>query len=614
VRYLTQVRFGPGMRFFLDPFGRRLSIKSESARLFPTGPLFRLQYESWLKNRYRSLGNLNFAWAFRGREAKSFENAASLVPLWYGNRGQPFVYDPQRNLYLGVEAGRSRIWRDFQEFRDRSIRDAMNLISDLLKKIVAEVPVVYSWSQHSLIFTNTSESGFDGLGIEAYGTGKSLATDAGAYTYAQCEEATRNIWCLVTGTQTTEDPRKPEVGFASREALIEHLRWLRDLGAKGFFVFGLQILPEETWKNFELLRDPRQLGWLAAFKQEMQGDIGFASYNPLVFFFPTNLFPPSRTGPIRPGVWWMPTLRPGIRLGLGDALSGYLINEPDGPRACIWSNEGKQHIDIPLNKGQEVKVFGPDGASMPSGPKTRLSIDVGPEPVQIWGLAAEDIFPLQIARDAMEEYERLLKMAEQRKLEVKPFQETLKSVKTLYRFSEGTAALIYGSIRAPLQILKSALSPYLWIEGEQPVSHTFDEVALSEGCSSGTYLKLFNQDPPGPEGYTATYEFSLASEAEYTIWLAGSPQNSPQYSPVLWSIDSGAWQGAAESVPSQTYADGFAWTRLGAAQLARGKHVFRIRVSERRREPNDAWVASIDALVFAKGTFNPDGIKKPPVE
>ncbi|MCC6442293.1 MAG: hypothetical protein IT210_02430 [Armatimonadetes bacterium] len=614
VRYLSQVRFGPGFRFYLDPFGRKLAIKSESARLLPTGPIFRMQYENWLRTRYRTVGQLNFAWGLRGRGASTFENATQMIPFWYGNRGQAAVYDPARSLYLNADVGNSRLWSDFQEFRDRSIREAMSLMSDILKSTVADVPVVYSWSQHSSIFSNPTESGYDGLGIEAYGSGKSLVTDAAAYTFAQAEEAGKTLWCVVTGTQTSEDPKKSQLGFASREAMAEHLRWLRDMGAKGFFLFGLQLLPEDTWKSYALTGDPKQLGWLSGFKRELESDAGFAAYRPRVFFFPTNLFPPSRISEIRPGVWWVPTLRRGVRLDLGDQMSGYLIQEQDGPRAYLWSNGETQKIDIPITKGQEVQAFGPDGTPIPVGKRPRLTLEVGPEPVQIKGLAAEDVFPMQIAASAMSEFERLLKVAQARRLEVKPFEDTLKGVKTLYKFNEGTAAIIYGSIKTPLQILRSALTPFLWMEGEQPTSHTFDEVALNEGCSNGAYLKLFNQDAPGDEGYSATYEFSLGTEAEYTLWLAGSPQNSPEYSPFLWSIDNAAWQGVADTAPTQSYGQGFAWTRVGAAQLTRGKHTLRLRIAQSRAQPSPAWAASIDALVLSRSPFNPDGIKKPGVD
>ena len=51
------------------------------------------------------------------------------------------------------------------------------------------------------LFTNTPDgSGYDGLGIEAYGHGLALSRDAGAYAYAQAEETPKTTWLIVSDT------------------------------------------------------------------------------------------------------------------------------------------------------------------------------------------------------------------------------------------------------------------------------------------------------------------------------------------------------------------------------------------------------------------------------
>ena len=135
-----------------------------------------------------------------------FATAARCIPLWYQFRGIPALYDPVKGVQYAIYNQRpaginQTFWNDLQAFKVESTRGYMNAIADALKKGVADVPVVYKWTQHSPLFTNTADSGgYDGLGIEAYGHGLALSRDAGAYAYAQAEETPKTTWLIVSDT------------------------------------------------------------------------------------------------------------------------------------------------------------------------------------------------------------------------------------------------------------------------------------------------------------------------------------------------------------------------------------------------------------------------------
>src|SRR5439155_171780 len=87
-------------------------------------------------------------------------------------------------------ADQSRFWADLRQCRNESIVYHMNVIADLLKREVANVPVLYTYTQQGRIFTNTQTSGgFDGLGVSAYGRGSSLVTGGADAAYSQAAES-----------------------------------------------------------------------------------------------------------------------------------------------------------------------------------------------------------------------------------------------------------------------------------------------------------------------------------------------------------------------------------------------------------------------------------------
>ncbi|HPP75847.1 MAG TPA: hypothetical protein PLU88_12070, partial [Armatimonadota bacterium] len=358
--FIGKVKFGRGLRFFVDPIASKMDFPDDLLSVIPNSPEFRLEFEAYLAKKYLNIGSLNAAWGLVGDNLTSFQEAARLIPLWHAGRGLPAVYDRAKGKRYTIDAPRSKIWLDIYDFRDASTRNYLNTTADLLKRHSANVPVIYKASRHRQVLSNgNSRGGFDGLGVEAYGKGEELVTKAAGPVYSLAEESARSMWFIVTGTQDTLNRKKSTVGFASRESLLVDFDLLSEIGVKGIFVYGLQVLPEEHWKNHSLVLAPEQLAWLKEFKGKFSTS-DRAEFKPDVLFYPTSPVAGADTRRLGPGRWWLPSIRTGSPVNMGETIGGYVLGGQDG--FCLWSRIGAQTITIPIESSQKPTLVYPLGA------------------------------------------------------------------------------------------------------------------------------------------------------------------------------------------------------------------------------------------------------------
>ncbi len=168
---LGQVKLGKGFRFFLDALPPDLALREEGRRLVPSGGGFRMEWAAWLARKYRHVDALHTAWGLPERDLRKVEEAASLLPLWSGGKGIPAFYDRATGKRLKAAAAiqdNSAFWDDLQAFKAESVRGYMNALADVLKREVADVPVVYRWTGSGPLWEILpAVAGFDGIGLEA---------------------------------------------------------------------------------------------------------------------------------------------------------------------------------------------------------------------------------------------------------------------------------------------------------------------------------------------------------------------------------------------------------------------------------------------------------------
>ena len=440
-------------------------------------------------------------WGIENHDVPDFTTAARCIPLWFQHRGLPAIYDPTTGTrydiaYKPTSGIRSDYWDDLQLFKVESTRGYMNAIADALKKGVADVPVVYKWTQHSPLFTNTADTGgYDGLGIEAYGHGLALSRDAGAYAYAQAEETPKTTWLIVSDTADAPAAEKTAPGFVSKASLFDDWDTLRDMGARGFFAEALQRLPAADNANVSLLAVPDQLGWLGSYAATLQASARtLAAQRPQVLWYPEDVAGPDVGVRLLAGdVWWLPTYRAGQGLLLGPGLLGYGLADPvDGqPLNVLWCPGGDvSGARFALGKDARPLITNAAGAALPAPHGDGVwTVPVGPAPTLVRGVPT---LPLSVDAPAAAEREarRLIARAASEKVNVDQLSATFFHIENTTRDGSEEALLRYGDFQEVVSGLTLALRPYVWLEAEVPFEHTFDSLVPDPEASGGAFLSL----------------------------------------------------------------------------------------------------------------------------
>jgi hypothetical protein len=626
LRALSGVRWGPGLRFFLNPIDVDAGLRGDVEELLPASEVFRVEFEAWLQRR-GGVGDISAAWGLNDRHLESLQVAARLVPLWPRDEPGPgpgWLIDPETMDLYRVDRRRSRFWNDLADFRVATARHAMNVIADLLKQRVAEVPVLYRWTQFHPVYTNPETvDGWDGLAYREEGTSGSSSPSrplppspplslAAPLAYAQCEASARTLWCAAIG------------GSQEATATEGVLSALRAIGVRGYYIEGAG--------------DSR----LASLGATWAADPAAVTERPPVIFFPTQRLPGAGVRRLSNGVWWLPSYAGGRSLILGEGVEGYQIDLPFAdqpqPTTYVWSTTEPQKVTLVVPQDVLIGVYDTLGQPVKAKPKGgKLRLDLTEVPYVLTGLRSEQVFPVEATAHALAELDALMQMAEARRLNPNvliALKAAIADARAI--FTERGAATAFDLLRGPLESLRELLSPYLWIEGERPREHSLDGVVPEPGASDGAFLSLSRAREPSGGAYVARYTVNVNTPGLYELWLAGSAPGQEGASPVHWQIDpiettprDGAARDKAKgqelplppSISSSTpttvgapYAPGLSWTRLGAMRLEAGRHVLTLSVSERGRgsaDRPDRYLFRIDALLLAREPFEPNGIRKP---
>jgi hypothetical protein len=615
VTLFSQVKFGPGLRFFLDPLVHPISLQGEVENLVPDSPSFRLEWEAYLASRYPTIDDIMNAWGISEREGMDIKQASRLIPLAANGRGVPFFLDTATGKRYETRGGDIRFWSDLNDCRTSSLTYYLNAITGVLKREIADVPVVFTRTHHHRIFANQDRNnGFDGLGIAAYARGSAIVSGGAGSVIMQAKEAKRNVWCLVTETQDTSSTTKAQLGYPSQQTLFYDLDWLRGIGAKGFFVNGFQVLPEEAYQNFQLLRAPEQIGWLKAYADRMKvvvTPVGSSSILP---------YPTAAAGVVRPGpitgssLYWAESLAPGKLLNFGTSYQGYIISLPEGDTTVLWSLSGSRQTRLMVGDPRKVVITTPDGVPVKfkaDNKKRMVTLEMGDTPLIIKGNESENTYPMEAVEDAILMLKALVAQATEQKLpEAQDFKFRLDRAETNYKLKSQRMAFLQAAeaVNGILQVLQ----PYTWLEAERAAIHTFSEAPGNPAASGEGYLALNTDARPGNSGYGAEYRFNVPSNDTYSLWIACTPPG-PNTSPFVWLIDNGQARSSADAAPAGApYMNNqFVWMNLGRVQLDKGPHTLTLRVVEQAQAGR--YALALDSILLTRGVFTPNGIIRPTI-
>ncbi len=640
LHYLGQAKFGKGLRFYLDPLARRIGLAGETDYLVPDSPGFTLEWEGFLTQRYPNVEDLKLAWGLIEGDFKTHREFARLFPLWANDRGVPYLYDPQgRKTTRILHVAQSKWWADFLQCRNESLSYYMNSMATVLKRQVADVPVVYTWTQTHPIFWNTNrDSGFDGLGVVVRSHGSSLTARTLGPAYSEAEQAERTLWCIATeivgDTDATQARPRPTTqtaalaapdpsssapssgGYAAKGDLFVTLDQLRRVGVKGFFAQGFQTAPPETNSGAtDWLAAPDSLAWLHEYAARLAGEANAARYAPQTLFFPQANPGPARIGMV-PGannVLWLNSYAIGDTLDWWPAYSGYTLqrgSDANSSETVLISLQGRRETHLFAPNAKTVTAFTPEGAPVPVKilNKTMVSVTLDTTPT-VFRAGGQRLVPQEAAEDAAKQLTALIESALQQKVTtVDNARGPLERAEYALKQKDFETAYTYS--RQSLDDLTSQAAPYIWLEGETPRVHTFSELAANPEASGGGYLRLATPNT-NRLGYAARYMFDVPSDGSYAVWLAGTVPG-PNTSPIQWRINSEPPQTPADStMHGPLYlSERFGWMQLGTVALKKGpQQTLTVYVADRAQSGDFNF--AIDALMLTTRAFEPNGPVRP---
>lgn len=608
-----KVKFGPGLRFFLDPLASPLAVTDEVANLIPDSPGWRLEWEAFLSRKYANLEELIGQWGIVDNDVTTFRDASNLLPLFNAGKGIPFYLNTVTNKRVQVTGSGARFWADLHAFQDETLATYMDAAANLLKREVANVPVVYTHRAGQRFATLTAPScAIDGLGVVAYGTGTALVTGGADATYSQCREATRPLWCVVTETADVANAAGVRPSYTSQQGLTYDLDWLRGIGAKGFFLQAFVNLADASPSEWATARVPEQLDWVHAYAARIGSEAGMAASQPRTLSFPSVAAGIVHSGPIGTGgVWWVPSLSTGKVLEFGTSYVGYTIASAEGELTVLWSLTGPRETHLLVSDPKAVKVTTPDGQPILckiDAKRRTLALMIDATPVVLHA-SGDSVFPMEALDDAMRQLNGLIKSADDAKIPVHEFHYQLDRIEVSERRKDYTVA--YANAIQALNGIIGVLQPFSWREAENATQQTFTEVAKEPAASGGRVLLLNTEAPAPREGYAAQYSLSVPVEDTYTVWVSCTPLGG-QASPFLWLMDTGDTHTSneAEAVGEPYLGDQFRWYRLGRATLRKGSHTLTLRVTDRAAALKRYHLV-LDAVLVTRTAFTPNGINKP---
>ncbi len=280
------LKLGKNLRFFIDPLQNEMNATPTA---IPTGEKFRDGFCNFLFARYQNIAILNRAWQTEGNSVPDFKTASRLLPVHSGTDTSRWIDPETSKVYIFTNPSSQALF-DLREYRGQVCQRIINRVSDTLKSI-ADVPVIL---KHNIWFSDwfvnpQKNGGMDGVGMESYCYGDSLAYHNSVVVYAEALQSARNQWCLVTESSAAAfEGQKDYCGYMDRLQMMYDIDQLSMLGAKGFFHFGFSFDPDGgRFFTTELPRDPRQLEWLATQAKIYRQSAVLPDYRPEVYgWFP----------------------------------------------------------------------------------------------------------------------------------------------------------------------------------------------------------------------------------------------------------------------------------------------------------------------------------------
>jgi len=562
---LIRNKCGRGLRGFLNPMGKFFATVSRAGLFVPSSPFFRMEYRTYLEQKYRTVDTAMRAWGIGTNDIDSFEGLARLVPLWSQTRGVGALWDPSSNRIYECEQKRSLIWGDIESvIASAAAKRFSRLIASLQR--VDDVPVIQDWTGWVPPFETASPE-ISGIGYATSGISVDSIVDGASRPTSSLMRWKTPGWLVCTDLRVDKS--------LDRNVLDNALSQLGSMGTRGMF--------------YRTTNKIVRTGAVDAWATES---------SPQVLYFPENAYNPATPKLLGSGKWWLPSPADGNRIDFGDGFHGYRYADANGINTVLWSDQ-PQRVRLRMSAPKLATFTPSDGVD----PKARASKDgveltLGENPLLISGTDEMPV-PEPCIVDTTVKFQQLLNFGtgSGRDLSTESF---------MYRDSiaafDRNPGDSFTNLRKQFWQLDRKLGQFTWIEAESSKNTNFSEVLAESGCSNNASLRL-HIPTAARQAYFAEYNVTTRYEGDQEVWLAARIPNDARKSV---SVDVAGQKLAFSDPPVSGYSSGYAWYRLGTTRIPKG--VQKITVSV---DPSDGVDLAIDTILLCPGHFIPRGISMP---
>jgi hypothetical protein len=572
---LSKAGVGPGLRGVINPFGNAESWTQPEANLIPDSAMFRLEFQAYLQEKYKTVPQLELAWKLTRRDLDNFGIAARLVPLFGENRGVEAFFDPESSDVVYASRFQNAYWSDVRTVIATAAFRRTGRIAKAIRQ-VADVPVIYEWKDWSAVQYRETPSG-DGIGMIAEGTGMNPLERYAAPTAATALAWNARRWLVAT------DIMGP---FEDEKQLRDVITQTIGLGSKAWFI---------------RYRNGIENKWVATLAAEAEASPATAAEIPQAFFYPLNARYPANTMILPGNVWWLPVPVAGDRLNLGPNYEGYKLKAPFGEFTALWRTDAPTKVKLRFSDPSVVSIRSYDGTPVDMKlVKEGIELIVDTLPIIITG-TQEIPAPIDAIDLLRADFRALMREAQSKGVNTGSTQFAFDDA---FRGMERSPGAAFTKMMDAYDELTLKVAPFSWIEGESSYETNFGEVVQDPAASNKRALSLNTTMKAPTGGYYAKYKFQSLPEMEVAeVWISASVPESLR--PIA-KISVGDVALAKLSDPQYSGGD-FAWYNLGKVTLRNGQYVLNVIV------PADApeYRMKIDSVLITPIPFKPNGPRIP---
>lgn len=573
---LKSHKLGPGFRGLINPMGSLVRFPKDDAQFVPSSPLFQMELEAYLRQKYNSVQTALRAWAMQAPDLETFREMSKLVPLWAANRGVSVLWDTSGDRQFPCESRASAAWQDIRAtIVAASNRRYQKLIAAIRQ--VIDVPIVQEWNGWAGPYENSS-LGLNGIGARLIGNNTSTMLDSGSRAASTALRWQKPCWLMVS-----------DVRYSSSDdvenTLTDVVRESAGFGARAWFIHA---------------DSEAALSAAAKLAAAPLLDPMLSEMRPSAIFYPESAHNPAFSVDLSGRRWWLPTPAAGSRIDLGRQYGAYRYKDGDSTVLALWAIGEPIRTKLRASDPKTLQVLTYDGYD----PKARLSkktleLTVPRTPILIRG--TEEIpIPEDALAETVSEFDQFFKEYEKRLPSIAEEKYYYKDNLAAFDRNPGASFL---ALRSQFQRLNRLVSPTLWFEAELSKDTNFSGALVSPGASNGSALLLKSRIASPPEGYFATYKFSPRVEGSHELWIAAAISED-QAKSLLVRVGDQAFRLPAEVL--SPYGIGYAWYRLGEVSLVKGQTELKVLVNS-----DQGGDLGIDAIVISPKPFHPDGVRQP---